>query len=47
MEIRSAVMGVDVTITQKTIVKLLRVLNTGRFILNTKENIPKSFILDL
>lgn len=38
VEIRSAVMGVDVTITQRIIAKLLRVTNTRRFILNTKKN---------
>lgn len=31
-------LGVDVIITQKTIVKLLKVTNSRRFILNTKEN---------
>lgn len=37
VEIRSVVMGVDITITQKIIAKLLGVSNTGRFTLNTKE----------
>lgn len=42
VEIRSAVMGVDVIITQKTIVKILKVTNSRRFILNTKENSPEA-----
>lgn len=37
VEIKSVVMGVDVTITEKIISKLLSVSNTRRFILNTKE----------
>lgn len=38
VEIGSAMMDVDVVITQKTIAKLLKVPNSRRFILNTKEN---------
>lgn len=41
VEIRSTVMSVDVIITQKTIAKLFKVTNTGRFILNTKEKNPE------
>lgn len=38
VEIRLIVIGVDVIITQKTIAKLLKALNSSRFVVNTKEN---------
>ncbi|XP_050896277.1 uncharacterized protein LOC127103022 [Lathyrus oleraceus] len=41
VEIRSAVMGIDVIITQKTIVKLLKAPNSGKFVVNTKDNSPE------
>lgn len=42
VEIRSTMMGVEVVITQKMISKLLKVPNSERFMLNTKENSPEA-----
>lgn len=41
VEIRSVVMGIDVTITQKITAKILGVSYVGRCTLNTKETSPK------
>ncbi|XP_050902864.1 uncharacterized protein LOC127115328 [Lathyrus oleraceus] len=51
VEIRSTLMGVDVIITQKTIAKILRAPNSGRFIVGIKDNNPeagaiKSYLFD-
>lgn len=45
VDIRSAVMGVDVTITWKIISKLFGVSNIGRFILSTKESSPEADVI--
>ncbi|CAL5188753.1 unnamed protein product [Lathyrus oleraceus] len=47
VEIRSVVTGIDVTIIQNTIVKLLSVSTVGKCTLNTKENSPKAEIIKI
>lgn len=42
VEIISAITGVNVIITRKTIAKLLISPNSGRFIMGTKDNSPKA-----
>ncbi|XP_050920137.1 uncharacterized protein LOC127137753 [Lathyrus oleraceus] len=42
LKIRSTIMGVDVVITQNTIIKLLKSSNSRRLVVNTKDNSPKA-----
>lgn len=42
VEIRSALMGVNVAITQSHIAKLMKMENIGRYALNIKDNSPES-----
>lgn len=45
MEIRFVVMGIDVTITQSHITKLLNTDNIGQCAMNTKDNNPESKVI--
>lgn len=42
VEIIYTIIGIIVTITQKTILKLLRAPEFGRFVVGTKDNNPKT-----
>lgn len=44
-EIRSVVMGINVTVTQSHISQLMNTENIGRYSLNTKDSSPKSGVI--
>lgn len=45
VEIRHVIMGVNVTITQSHIAKIMNMCNIGRYVLNTKDTSPESGVI--